>query len=126
MNKYQALQYFWSLFGWKAYNELTVPSDAMEQNNNRYITYESATDSSGESLLLSGSLWMRSTSWTEIHAKAEEIATYIQTHFPPHIVIDDGCLVIKKAQPFASDARDDDLTIRRVRLNIYAEFITNS
>lgn len=124
MNKYQALQYFWSLFGWKAYNELTVPSDAMEQNNNRYITYESATDSYDSDLLLSASLWMRSTSWTEIHAKAQEISEYIETQYPPAIPIDGGFLKIRKGTPFATDMADDDQTIRRVRLNIYAEFLT--
>ena len=39
MNKYQVWQAFWSSFGWAAYNENTVPDNAMELNNNRYITY---------------------------------------------------------------------------------------
>lgn len=124
MNKYQALQYFWASFGWSAYNENTVPDDALERNGNKYITYESATDSYGEELLLSASLWQRSTSWTEIHAKAEEISEYIETHFPPEIPVDGGFLRIRKASPFATDSADDDDTIRRIRLNIYAEFLT--
>ena len=124
MNKYQALQYFWSLFTWKAYNENTVPDDAMTRNNGKYITYEAETDSYGYDLLLSASLWQRSTSWTEIHAKAEEIAEYIETQFPPEIPVDGGFLKIRKASPFATDMRDDDDTIRRVRLNVYAEFLT--
>lgn len=124
MNKYQALQEFWSSFGWKAYNELTVPDDALSMNNNRYITYEAATDSIGEDLLLSASLWHRSTSWTTIHAKAEEIAEFIETQMPPAIPVEGGWLKIRKASPFAQDMEDDDDTIRRIRLNIYAEFIT--
>ena len=124
MNKYQALQEFWSSFGWKAYNELTVPDDALSMNNNRYITYEAATDSIGEDLLLSASLWHRSTSWTTIHAKAEEIAEFIETQMPPAIPVEGGWLKIRKASPFAQDMEDDDETIRRIRLNIYAEFIT--
>lgn len=124
MNKYQGLHYFWSLFGWTAYNENTVPDDAMERSGGHYITYEAATDSLGEDILLSASLWQRSTSWTETHAKAEEIAEYIETQFPPEIPIDGGFLKIRKARPFATDMADDDDTIRRVRLNIFAEFLT--
>lgn len=124
MNKYQALQCFWSSFGWAAYNENTVPDDALEKNGNKYITYEAATDSYGQDMLLSASLWQRSTSWTEIHAKAEEIAEYIETQFPPEIPVDGGFLKIRKASPFAADSADDDDTIRRIRLNIYAEFLT--
>lgn len=124
MNKYQALQSFWSSFGWKAYNELTVPDNALEENENHYITYEAATDNLGEELLLSASLWMRSTSWTTIHAKAEEIAKYIETEMPPAIPIDGGYIKIRKASPFAQDMADDDDTIRRVLLNISAEFLT--
>lgn len=124
MNKYQALQSFWSRFGWAAYNENTVPDDALERNGNKYITYEAATDSCGQELLLSASLWQRSTSWTEIHAKAEEIARYIETQFPPEIPVDGGFLKIRKASPFASDRADDDDTIRRVQMNIEAEFLT--
>lgn len=124
MNKYQALHSFWSGFEWAAYNENTVPDDALERNGNKYITYEAATDSYGQDLLLSASLWQRSTSWTEIHAKAEEIAEYIETQFPPEIPVDGGFLKIRKASPFATDMADDDDTIRRIRLNIYAEFLT--
>lgn len=124
MNKYQALQSFWSSFGWAAYNENTVPDDALERNGNKYITYEAATDSYGQELYLSASLWQRSTSWTEIHAKAEEIAEYIETQFPPEIPVDGGFLRIRKAAPFATDSADDDDTIRRIRLNILAEYLT--
>ena len=124
MNKYQALQSFWSSFGWAAYNESTVPDDAMELNGGKYITYEAATDSLGEDLLLSASLWHRSTSWTTIHAKAEQIAQFIETQFPPAIPIDGGFMKIRKGTPFATDSADDDLTIRRVRLNVFIEFLT--
>lgn len=124
MNKYQAWQAFWSSFGWAAYNENTVPDNAMELNNNRYITYESCSDSFGNVNLVTVSLFHRSTSWTTIHAKAEEIAERIKRMYPPSIEIDGGRMKISTGQPFASDMSDEDDTIRRVRLNVLVEFMT--
>lgn len=124
MNKYQALQSFWESFGWAAYNENTVPDDALDKNNNRYITYEAASDALGSELLLSASLWHRSNSWTTIHAKAAEILRYIEIEMPPSIPIDGGRMKVRKAEPYAQDSADDDDTIRRVRLNVYVEFLT--
>ena len=123
-NKYQALQQFWESFGWPAYNENTVPDDAL--SNGSYITYEAASDTFDEQLLLSASLWRRSTSWAAIHAKAEEISEYIETEMPPSIPIQNGRMVIRKANPFAQDGADDDDTIRRINLNIYVEFLSNT
>lgn len=124
MNKYQALQYFWSLFDWAAYNENTVPDDALEKNNGKYITYEAAADSIGQTMVLSASLWHKSTSWTEIHAKAQEVSEYIELHFPPEIPVDGGYVKIRKGTPFASDMADEDDTIRRVLLQVQVEFLT--
>lgn len=123
-NKYQALQTFWSSFDWAAYNRFTVPDDALETNGGKYITYEAASDSYDNDLLLSADLWMRSTSWTAIHAKAEEIAQFIDTQFPPAIPIEGGFMKIRKGTPFAQDMADDDRTIRRVHLNVFVEFLT--
>lgn len=120
-NKYQALQQFWELFGWPAYNENTVPDNALDAGG--YITYEAATDSIDNAVLLSASLWRRASGWTAIHAKAQEIADYIEREMPPSIPIKDGRMVIRKATPFAQDGADDDDTIRRVNLNIYVEFL---
>ena len=124
MNKYQALQSFWSSFGWAAYNELTVPDNAMALNNNRYITYEAMSDSFGNINVASVSLYHRSTSWTTVHAKAQEIEERIKRMWPPSTKIDGGRMKIRTGQPFAKDMADEDDTIRRVRLNITIEFMT--
>ena len=68
MDKMQAYHDFWSSFGWKAYDETSVPDIAVLP----YITYESATDSFGTQLSLNASLWSRSTSWADITAKEKE------------------------------------------------------
>ena len=70
MTKAQALQQFWQSFGLPAYDENTVPQTAVMP----YITYSVQTDSLGGVLMLSGSVWYRSTTWKAIEEKAAEIA----------------------------------------------------
>lgn len=124
MNKTQKLHEFWSSFGWAAYDENTVPDNALAANNNRYITYSVSTDSFGNELMMSASLWHRSTSWETISKKAEEISKYIETEMPPSFLIDEGRVKIRKGVPFAQRMGDDDDTIRRILINISAEFLT--
>ena len=126
MNKAEAWHAFWSRFGWKAYNESTVPDNAFSLNDNRYITYQSATGNLGQPLMLSVSLWHRSNSWTTIHAKEEEILAYIDRMYPPSIPIDGGRLRIVRGTPPGVDEPDEDPAVRRVRLNIIVEFLTES
>ena len=71
-DKMSALNTFWNGFGWKAYDETTVPDDAVLP----YITYEAAVDEFGHEVALTASLWIRSTSWTDIVAKEMQIAKY--------------------------------------------------
>lgn len=119
MDKAQAIHSFWSGFGLVAYDENTVPDDAVMP----YITYSSNTDSLGGPLTLYGSLWYKSYSWEEISKKTEEIAKFMYKMKP--IQIDGGYLWINKGSPFAQRMSDpsDDL-IRRVYINIDVEFLT--
>ena len=119
MDKSQALYSFWSGFGLVAYDENTVPDDAVMP----YITYSSSTDSLDGTLSLYGSLWYKSFSWKEISKKTEEIAKFIYEMTP--IRIEGGYLWINKGTPFAQRMSDpsDDL-IRRMYININAEFLT--
>lgn len=121
MNKSQAIQTFWESFKIPAYDELTVPDNAPFP----YITYNVKTDSIGNICLMSASLWYRSTSWKDVSDKAEEIAEYIVKMAPPSIEIDNGRLYISKGTPFAqrmSEPNDD--MVRRIYININAEFLT--
>ena len=103
MNKAEALQQFWSSFGLKAYDESTVPTgeNAPEPP---YITYNVQTDSIGGILLLTGSIWYRTSSWKEIEG---------------------GYMRVQKGNPFAQRMADpsDDM-IRRMYINITVEFLT--
>lgn len=126
MNKYEAQHWFWSQFGWTAYNESTVPDNAMALNNGRYITYEAANGSFGSDMLLSASLWHKSSSWVTIHTKAQEVIAYFATAMPPSFPIEGGRMKVRPGDPFAQDGADDDPGIRRVRFNFYLEFITKA
>lgn len=120
MDKSQAIHNFWSGFQWSAYDEGTVPEDAPFPR----ITYQVQTDSLGNVLLLSASLWDKSTSWERISKKADQIAHEITNMRPPAIRLSGGGLYISKGSPFASRMTDPDDSIRRIYLNINAEFLT--
>ena len=120
MTKASAIYQFWSSFGLTAYEENTVPDDAVFP----YITYQLVTDSFDLEIPLSASLWYRSESWTAINAKTEEISQKI-SRGGKIISCDGGAIWMKRGQPFAQNMGDesDDL-IKRKYLNITAEFMT--
>ena len=120
MTKEAALYNFWSMFGLTAYEENAVPSDAEFP----YITYQVVTDSFGNDVALTGSVWYRSTSWKEANAKAQEISN-ILSRGGVTIACDGGIIWLRRGVPFAQSMGDesDDL-IKRKYLNITAEFMT--
>ena len=123
MTKEAALYNFWSMFGIPAYEENSVPSgeDGAEFP---YITYQVVTDSFGNDVALTGSVWYRSTSWKEANAKAQEISDKI-SRGGVTIACDGGVIWIRRGVPFAQSMGDesDDL-IKRKYINIVAEFMT--
>ena len=125
MTKEAALYNFWSMFGLPAYEENSVPSgeDGAEFP---YITYQVVTDSFGNNVALTGSVWYRSTSWKEANAKAQEISDKI-SRGGVMISCDGGVVWIRRGVPFAQSMGDDsDDLIKRKYINIVAEYITNN
>ena len=122
MRKSQAIQYFWSLFGLKAMNEYTVPTGD-DKPDFPYITYSVSESAIDEPVAMSASLWYRSSSWSDIEIKTNEIAEYIKTMNP--IKIDDGYITIVGGTPFAQrlDDPSDDM-IRRMIINVTVEYFT--
>lgn len=121
MDKAQAIQYFWSQFELMAYDENAVPDDAQYP----YITYQAVTDSLDYVVGMSASLWYRSTKWEEISQKAEEISEYI-TIGGKVIPLDYGYLWIFRGTPFAQRMIDEnDPLVKRIYINISAEFLTD-
>lgn len=119
MTKEQAIHNFWSKFGVPAYDENTVPDDAVLP----YITYEVITDSIGNTVISSVDIWDRGTSWQTVTALKDAIAEELgyggtNTHY------DNGLLWIKKGTPFARRSPDDSKDIRHIALNIESEFLS--
>ena len=120
MTKAAAIYQFWNSFGLTAYEENTVPDDAVFP----YITYQLVTDSFDREIPLTASIWYRSESWSGINAKADEISQKV-SRGGKIIPCDGGAIWLKRGQPFAQSMGDesDDL-IKRKYLNITAEFMT--
>ena len=114
---------FWNSFNLTAYEENSVPTGE-DAPKFPYITYQLVTDSLGNEVAMTASLWYRSESWTAINAKTEEISKAIGRGgtFTP---CDGGAIWIKRGTPFAQNMGDEsnDL-IKRKYLNLTAEFIT--
>lgn len=117
MDKAQALYSLWSGFGLPAYDETRVPEDAPFPR----ITYETVTDSFGQEVALTASLWYYSTSWKNITQKAAEISLDIGMG-GKIIRTDTGAVWIKRGAPFAQRMGDSNDSVRRIVLNISAEF----
>lgn len=121
MNKFQAIDYFWNSFGIKAYDENTVPPNV----SSPHITYSTAIDGLDDTVPLTASLWDRSTSWKDISDKCTEIERRL-AHGGQVIGVDGGGVWITKGRPFAQRMSDpSDTAIRRIYLQLQAEFLTN-
>lgn len=122
MDKAQALYSFWSGFTLPAYDENSVPDTAVMP----YITYSTITDSFENVVNLSGSLYYKSMSWAAISKKAEEIADYITTGGKV-IKLDSGYVWICRGVPFAQRmGEENDDTVRRIVINLQAEYLTEN
>ena len=120
MTKAAAIYQFWSGFGLTAYEENTVPEDAVFP----YVTYQLVTDSFDREVAATASLWYRGESWTAINSKTEEVSAHIGLG-GKIIKCDGGRIWIKRGQPFAQNMGDesDDL-IKRKYLNVNIEYFT--
>lgn len=119
MNKMQTLNEFWNGFGLKAYDENSVPDNAVMP----YITYEAVSDHFGNSVAQTASIWYRSSSWAEASEKEMQISDFIGRG-GRMVAYTGGAMWIKTASPWAqrmSDQSDD--MVRRILLNIEIEYI---
>ena len=120
MTKAAAIYQFWSGFGLTAYEENTVPTDAVFP----YVTYQLVTDSFDREVAATASLWYRGESWTDINAKTEEISRFIGGG-GCLLDCDSGFIWLKRGTPFAQNMGDesDDL-IKRKYINVTVEYMT--
>ena len=122
MDKFQVLQSFWSSFGLPAYDENTVP-DTEEKPIFPYITYDAVVSNLGTPVAMSASLWDYGTSWARITTKMTEIQSDLGRG-GRIIPCDGGAIWIKQGSPFAQRMSDDNDMIRRILINIEAEYLT--
>lgn len=117
MNKAQAIQQFWESFGLPAYEESTVPDDAVMP----YITYSMASDSIGHPIAMAASIWDKTYSWESISLVADAISNaLVQVKSIP---IDVGYIYVTRGTPFAQRMMDEDDTIRRIYINLMVEYL---
>ena len=126
MNKASALNTFWSSFGIPAIAENSSYDEQVMEgfgDPDLYITYEIATGNVEASVALTASIWHRSTSSETIEEKQQEIADYIG-YGGRTVKVGGGYLWVKLRQPFAQEAESGNNDLRRMLLNIEADFLT--
>lgn len=129
MDALQTLNSFWNGFSLPAYDENSVPEYVIDDHGNKkkleppYITYESSIDSFDRPLAQTASLWYRSSSWSGITAKEQEISDFI-TRGGRMISFDGGAMWIQKASPWAQRmSEESNSEIRRIILNLQIEYL---
>lgn len=126
MTKAAALHSFFSGFGLTAYEENSVY--ALESPPALpYLTYEVRTDAftDGADTPISASLWYRTTTWTAVNEKVEEISAAVGRSGKV-IPIDFGYLLVRRVSPFSQSMADPaDSMIKRKVLNFAVRYYTN-
>lgn len=118
MNKAQTINAFWSSFGIPAYDMYTVPNDAQMP----YITFEYVEDNFDNIVILSASIWYKSTSWQGVSEKAAEIAEDIGNG--KILKTDEGYIYITRGTPFMQRLSDINDSVRRIYINLQVEYMT--
>lgn len=120
MDKWQGLQSFWGSFGIPAYDENSVPDDAVMP----YITYHAEISSFEAIVNTYASVWYYSTSWKDISNKVDEIASALS----PYALIsldDHQYIYMGQGVPFAQRMKDPESeSIKRIYMNVAMEFFT--
>lgn len=117
MTAEQAIHSFWSSFSLTAYDENSVPDDAVLP----YITYSVSYDSFDNDVSLTASAWDKSYSWMRLTQLANAIDSYIGK--TKMIRTDNGGIRITKGSPFYQRTGTEKDTVKRIYFNIRAEYI---
>lgn len=119
MDKAQALHQFWNSFGVEAHDENTVPDNATKP----YITYNVVEDSLGSVVSLHADLWYRDVSWKGVTDLSKAIAKRIKEGSYVAIPFDGGYIYMSGGTPFAQRIADPDSDIKRIYINVQAEYL---
>lgn len=120
MDRYEAQYRFWSQF-LPAYDENSVPTGE-NRPKYPYLTFECLTAPFDGDVLVSASIWTRSTSWETADKKADEIYNALKNGGAV-VPYDGGIIWFTAETPFAQRMGDpgDDLIKRQV-LQVVAHF----
>ena len=119
-DKWQTIHDFWNSFTIPAYDEHSVPDNAVMP----YITYNATVANFEKPFTLTASIWYRQTGWQTISNKADEIARYIGSSYKAIRIKDNNYMVITQGNPFAQRMSDEDDSVRRMYLMVDTEFYT--
>ena len=119
-DSWQALHNFWSGFGIPAYDQATVPDDAVMP----YITYTALVAPFENTVLLTGDIWYNSTRWDTISQKANEIATALSGYKLLNVRTNEY-VMLTQGSPFAQRLYDTNDSVKRIHINITGEFFTH-
>ena len=121
MNKWQAIDNFWNRFDIPAYDESSIPDNISLP----YISYSVQIGSLGDTLLITASIYDRSTSWKFVSDKADQIANYVGRFVV--LPLSTGYLWLTPGTPFAQRMSGDVYSdvIKRVYIVLNGEFLTN-
>lgn len=114
----KALFKFFGSFGIPAYEENSVPDDAVLP----YITFEQADTTWDRPISISASVWYAGTSLTEVFSKVDEIKEKLGEGY--RIPTESGCLWLYKDTSFAQVLDADADSVKRVVLNIGMHALT--
>ena len=116
MNKIQAYDDFWNSFGLNAYDENSVPEDAVLP----YITYELVNADFGTEVAVNASIWDKSYSWKRLSELDMEITDKI-TKGGMMVNYDDGAFWVRKLR--SQRVSENDASIKRILMDLELEFI---
>lgn len=120
MTAEQAIHSFWSSFDLTAYDENSVPDDAVLP----YITYSVSYDSFDNNVSLTASAWDESYSWVRLTNIAHSIDQYIGNG-GKILKTDNGGVWIRKNSPFYQRTGTEKDNVKRILFNVLAEYIQN-
>lgn len=118
--KARALQAFFEGFGMPAYVEGGVPAGTEPP----YVSYSPADGAWGDAAEVAADLWMRTESEAEANAKAAEVSRALGLG-GVLVACDGGGMWLRRGSPFSLAVPDDDPAVKRRRIAVEVEFITD-
>lgn len=98
----------------------TTPDDAPD----KHITYDVQVDALDEPVMLTASIWDRSSSWQSVTEKLHEVEAVLPMGSSAVYRIDNGYMRVMRGVPFAQRMSGEDDSIRQIFINIIVEFLT--